>query len=310
LFADVDLEFGAGERLGLVGPNGSGKTTLMRILTGELEPNLGRAEIGPSVRFSRLPQDLVGIDPRVRLIDFIAHENDRGPDAPPDYTLRSFLERLLFRSDQHETEIGKLSGGERRRAQIARLLRERGNVLVLDEPTNDLDLPTLRVLEEALLSFEGGVLFISHDRWFLERVATRVLSIEDGGKVFDYPGGYASYIERRAAQQAAELAKQRAEEERLARAARAAAEATRPTPAAKPKPKLSWAEAKELTGLPPRLEAIEARIAGLEAKLAAPELYRALDSSERVRQINADLETARAEAKRAYARWEDLDSRA
>jgi ATP-binding cassette subfamily F protein uup len=305
LFRNVELELGAGERLGLIGPNGSGKTTLLRILVGELAPEEGAVEIGASVRFSRLPQDLAGIDPRVKLIDFVAHANDRGPDAPPAHTLRSFLERLLFRPDQHETELGKLSGGERRRAQIARLLRERGNVLVLDEPTNDLDLPTLRVLEEALLSFPGTVLLISHDRWFLERVATRILAIEPGGLVVDYPGGYAPYVERRAARaaEAAAAAKQAAE-----RAARAAAPEKTSASAPK-KSKLSWAEQKELDALPARLEQLEARITSIEGSLAAPELYRNIEGNTKAKELTAELARTRAETEAAYARWELLESR-
>jgi ATP-binding cassette subfamily F protein uup len=310
LFRNVELELGAGERLGLIGPNGSGKTTLLRILVGELAPQEGAVEIGASVRFSRLPQDLTGIDPRVKLIDFVAHANDRGPDAPPAHTLRSFLERLLFRPDQHETELGKLSGGERRRAQIARLLRERGNVLVLDEPTNDLDLPTLRVLEEALLTFPGTVLLISHDRWFLERVATRILAIEPAGGaqesvVVDYPGGYAQYVERRAARaaEAAAAAKQAAE-----RAARAAA-AEKTAASAPKKAKLTWAEQKDLEALPARLEQLETRIAELEASLAAPELYRSIEGNTKAKELTAELAKTRAETEAAYARWELLESR-
>ena len=205
--------------------------------------------------------------------------------------VRSFLRMLAFPDSTSDTKVGQLSGGERNRVQLARLLRRGGNLLVLDEPTNDLDLPTLGALEEGLLNFPGCALIVSHDRWFLDRVATAILAFEGDGKVTLYEGSYAFYAERRP-KLAAERTKREAKDTR----------------AAKPvgPRKMSFKEARELKVIEDTIAAAEARVTTLEATLSDPGVFK--DRPTEVQALVAELEAARGEVERLFARWQELDA--
>ncbi|MNK81284.1 putative ABC transporter ATP-binding protein [compost metagenome] len=199
LFEDLTLELAAGDRIGVVGPNGRGKTTLMRMIQG-LEPiDEGRLEVGPTTRFVYADQGRSRLALDKTLYQDVGEGGDYLVSEDRTMTVRSYLTRFLFSSEQQNTLLAKFSGGEQNRAQLAKLLAKGGNVLILDEPTNDLDLSTLRALEEALLVFPGCAFVVSHDRYFLDRVATAILAFEGDGRVTYHVGSYASYLASREA---------------------------------------------------------------------------------------------------------------
>jgi ATP-binding cassette subfamily F protein uup len=188
LFRGVDLDLGPDERLGIVGPNGAGKSTLLDVLGGRLEPTEGTVERGPTVRLGVYDQRGRDLDLGARVRDVVA-----GPTRQPDWEDARFLERFWFDGDAQWAPVGLLSGGERRRLQLVLTLRDKPNVLFLDEPTNDLDLDTLRTLEDVLESWPGAVVVVSHDRAFLERTVTDVVALDDEHAVERLPGGYAGW---------------------------------------------------------------------------------------------------------------------
>jgi ATP-binding cassette ChvD family protein len=194
LFHDLSLELQAGDRIGVVGANGLGKTTLMRMIQGLEPPDAGTIEVGPNTRFVYADQGRSRIALDKTLFQDVGAGGDHLVFEDRTMRVRSYLTRFLFTSEQQNTVLAKFSGGEQNRAQLAKLLAKGGNVLILDEPTNDLDLPTLRALEEALLDFPGCAFVVSHDRYFLDRVATAILAFEGDGKVTYHVGGYASYL--------------------------------------------------------------------------------------------------------------------
>jgi ATP-binding cassette subfamily F protein uup len=212
---------------------------------------------------------------------------------------------MLFDDRFADTPIGTLSGGERNRVQLARLLRKGGNLLILDEPTNDLDLPTLGVLEEALVEFPGCALIVSHDRWFLDRTATAILAFErqpDGtAKVTLHEGTFTAYLER-----TAQIGVGRSAAPKTPQGKPGKVTPTVTTPP-KPKAKLSFKEQKELDGLQPAIEMAEADVVRLEAELADPALYK--DRRADVPKVTESLRVARSEVERLYARWTELEAR-
>ncbi|MBK8978321.1 MAG: ABC-F family ATP-binding cassette domain-containing protein [Planctomycetes bacterium] len=300
----LDLELLRGQRLGVVGPNGAGKTTFVRLCVGELEPDAGTIERGPTVRFGYIDQRRAALHDDKLVYDEVGGGNDHVAVGGRRIRIESFLESFLFPGAMARTRVGALSGGERNRVQLAKLLAIGGNVLVLDEPTNDLDLATLRVLEEALCAFPGTVICVSHDRWFLDRVATRVLHLSPGGahRVWDGPLSFLLErldVEREAARAAA--ARAQAEEKERARRA-AAAKPTAGGPA-----RLSWAERQELDALPERIAAAEDRLRAIDAELGDPALYeRDPAAALRLGQERAAVEASIAAM---FERWEQLERR-
>ena len=285
LFKDVDLEIGRGERVGIVGPNGAGKTTLLKIILGLLAPDRGRVETGETVAAAYVDQTREDLDPEKSVLREIAGEHGTVEIGGRTVRVETLLGRFLFDTAQFQTPVKKLSGGERNRVLLAKLLVQDGNVLVLDEPTNDLDLPTLRALEEALVAFRGTVLVVTHDRWFLDRVATRVLYLDGGGGVREWPGDMTGLLER--------LKEERAPRERKEKTER---------PKAEPR-KLGYREQRELEGLPDRIAERQDEVARLDRQLADPATYARPDVAEIVEKRAA----AAAELERLYARWEELE---
>ncbi len=212
--------------------------------------------------------------------------------------IEGFLDQFLFPGERKQVQVKRLSGGERNRVLLAKLLLRGGNVLVLDEPTNDLDLPTLRALEEALVAFEGSVIVVSHDRWFLDRVATEIVHLDGRGGCTKWGGDVTSLLER--------VAQKRAEEERIDADRRARAVAPPRARAARPK-RLSSREERELAELPSRIETAEARADALTARLSDPALY-AGPAAERAA-VENERSAASEELARLFARWEELEAR-
>ncbi|HEY1552201.1 MAG TPA: ABC-F family ATP-binding cassette domain-containing protein, partial [Kofleriaceae bacterium] len=197
LFKDLTLVMKPGDRIGIVGPNGAGKTTLIRTILGEVPPDSGTVTLGINTRPAYFEQGRSELRDELTVIEEVGDGYDYVDLPTGRVHVRSFLRALAFPDSVADSKIGQLSGGERNRVQLARLLRRGGNLLVLDEPTNDLDLPTLSALETGLLEFPGCALIVSHDRWFLDRVATGILAFDPDGVVRLYEGSYSFYVERR-----------------------------------------------------------------------------------------------------------------
>ncbi|HZS36051.1 MAG TPA: ABC-F family ATP-binding cassette domain-containing protein [Polyangia bacterium] len=292
LFEDLTLVMKPGDRIGVVGPNGAGKTTLVRTILGREPPDSGAVRVGQNTRFAFLDQGRADLRDDRTVLEEVAEGNDHVFLDEGAVHVRTFLRMLLFDDGFADAKVGSLSGGERNRVQLAKLLRRGGNFLVLDEPTNDLDLVTLGVLEEALIDFPGCALVVSHDRWFLDRVATGILAFEGDARVTFYEGDYSSYLARRPPPPAAVQPSAQPVEKRP----------DRPKPAAR---KLSFKERQELDGMEAAIVAAEARAAELQATLADPAVYKTRAAE--VPQLVAALDAARAEIERLYARWQELE---
>ncbi|MCK6445673.1 MAG: ATP-binding cassette domain-containing protein [Planctomycetes bacterium] len=298
----LDVELAPGSRLGIVGPNGAGKTTLIKLLLGELALDSGTREVGETVRFAAIDQMRTDLDPRHTVAEEIAGRNDVVKVGDRTVRIESFLDGFGFPISTQRSSIAQLSGGERNRVLLAKLLLAGGNVLVLDEPTNDLDLATLRALEEALLVFPGAVIVVSHDRWFLDRVATDILYLDGHGGARKHSGDLSSLLEKLGQERAAAALEKRD----APKPAAAASPANRAVPSApKPKKLAPW-ELKELEKLEGEIGRLESEQAELDARLADPTLYTGPKAElERVNQRRA---TIAAELPKLYARWEALES--
>jgi ATP-binding cassette subfamily F protein uup len=305
----VDFTLQRGERVGIVGPNGAGKTTFLRVLLGELPADAGRVVLGARTRIAYYDQQRTALDPEQTLYEAAG-------GSPPGRTgedfvelsgrrvaLRDYLDDLLFPPAVQEMRVKALSGGERNRLLLARLFLQGANVLVLDEPTNDLDLVTLNVLERLLLGFDGSVLLVTHDRYFLDKVATAILAIEGDGRAIRYPGNYEMY---RTLKEQAEAARAGADgSPARARAAPAPGGERRGAARGGGARKLTFNEQRELDAIEPAILAAEERKAGLEATLSDPATYQTAGAT--VPQLRAELDAATAEVERLYARWQELE---
>jgi len=194
LFDELNFNLPQGGIVGIIGPNGAGKTTLFRIITGQEQPDAGEIRIGPSVQLAYVDQSRQTLDDRKTVWQEISGGLDMLKVGNYETPSRSYVGRFNFRGTQQQQSIGELSGGERNRVHLAKVIKSGGNVLLLDEPTNDLDVETLRALEEALLSFPGCAVVISHDRWFLDRIATHILAFEGNSEVVWFEGNYSEYV--------------------------------------------------------------------------------------------------------------------
>ncbi len=283
-----------GDRVGLIGPNGSGKTTLLRLLLGELAPDSGSVRLGTGIELAYFDQLREQLDPERSVFDSVADGADFVEIGGAPQHVHGYLEKFLFPPDRARTPVRALSGGERNRLLLARLFTRTFNLLVLDEPTNDLDIETLDLLEELLLEFSGTLLLVSHDRAFLDNVVTSTLVFEGGGRVGEYVGGYSDWVRQRP----------RAEP---APALRVIAKPTASTVTATKakRRKLSFKEGAELAALPDRIDALEVERNRLYASLSDPALLR--DGSA-VADVQAQIARVDAESAAAVARWEELET--
>ena len=263
---EFSIEIARGERIGIVGPNGAGKTTLLRMLIGDLEPDAGTVELGTNLDIVTIDQRRASLKPETRLADAIADERgDWVSVSGRKRHVASYLQDFLFAPEQWRAPVSSLSGGERGRLALAAALAKPSNLLALDEPTNDLDLETLDLLEDLLASYEGALLLISHDRSFLDRIATAILTTdpEDASQWLRYAGGYQDMIAQRGDAPAMRV---RAPEKKKRNSVDAAPRATKQT-------KLSYKEEYALQTLPARIAELEAKIASLKTALEDPTLY-------------------------------------
>lgn len=199
LFQDFTYHFNKKDRIGIIGPNGCGKSTLLKVLLGQIPPDHGTVEVGQTVQFGYFSQENEHLDENARVIDYVKEVAEYIPTPEGLVSASNMCERFLFDGNMQYTPIGKLSGGEKRRLYLLRVLMAAPNVLILDEPTNDLDIQTLQILEDYLDTFPGILIVVSHDRYFLDRVVTRILSFEEGGQIYQSEGGYEEYRQHKMA---------------------------------------------------------------------------------------------------------------
>jgi ATPase subunit of ABC transporter with duplicated ATPase domains len=204
LIHDLSFVLPPGAIVGIIGPNGAGKTTLFRMITGEEEPDAGAVRLGQTVKLAYVDQSRSALDPDKSVFEEVAEGLEILEFGRVEVNPRAYLSWFNFRGAEQQKKVGVLSGGERNRLHLAKLLKEGGNLILLDEPTNDLDVDTLRALEEALLSFAGSVMVISHDRWFLDRIATHILAFEGESQAVWFEGNYQEYEDDRRRRMGAE----------------------------------------------------------------------------------------------------------
>jgi ATP-binding cassette subfamily F protein uup len=297
LFSKLSLNFEAGTRIGICGRNGLGKTTLLKIILGDLPPTEGTVKTGQLTKFNYVDQGRLKLREERTVFDEIADGTEFVIFGDERLSLRAYLKRFLFTDDRINTQVKYLSGGERSRLLLARVLKNGGNFLILDEPTNDLDLPTLRILEEALIAFEGCVLVVSHDRYFLNRVCNGILAFEGEGLVTYSVGNYDYYLEKKAATAQAEVTAPLAETK--------AAPVEKRATSSKPR-KLTWKEARELEGMEATIMAEEEEIARIEALFLEPDFHR--EYGQQTEEFKHRIAEGREKVAKLYERWQELDA--
>nr|WP_297460339.1 ATP-binding cassette domain-containing protein [uncultured Halomonas sp.] len=312
---DLDLEIQRGDRVGLIGRNGAGKTTLLKILLGELAPSEGQVRLGTNLNVAYFDQLRAGLEPEKTVYDNVAQGSDRVSVGGKDKHVISYLQDFLFTPERARQPVKALSGGESNRLLLAKLFTQPANVLVLDEPTNDLDVETLELLEELLLDFQGTLLLVSHDRAFMDNVVTEVVAFEGEGRVREYVGGYSDWIRQGGKLPPAPWDFDASSVSKQAKAARSEAALDDPAlasvskqPASAKPVKLSYKLQRELDGLPAVIEALEASIAEFEARVGDPDFYRQ-EGDEVTRTLEA-MAKKQAELDAAMERWMELEAMA
>lgn len=298
LFSGLNFKFEAGQRIGITGRNGLGKTTLLKIILGQVQPTLGEVRVGQLTRFNYVDQGRLLLNDDDSVLQAMSDGSDYVMFGNHKIPVRGYLKRFLFTDDRLLTTVRNLSGGERSRLLLAKILRNGGNFLILDEPTNDLDLATLRILEEALIAFGGVVLVVSHDRYFLNRICTGILAFEGEGQVTYSVGCYDYYWEKRQRLLAA-LGPDPGPVKAQEKARRSSSSASKPR-------KLTYKEGKELEGMEERIMEKEARIAEIEAMFAAPDFH--TKYGHQAQALHEEVEATRLEVEKLYARWEELEA--
>lgn len=279
-----------GERIGILGANGAGKTTLIKLLTGALQPDSGTVTIGTNVEMAFLDQLRGELKSELTVGENIASDRDEVVVGGVRKHVYSYLADFLFTPERVRTPVKALSGGERARLMLAKLFLKPSNLLIMDEPTNDLDIETLELLEEQLIAYKGTLLLVSHDREFFDNVVTSTFVLEGDGKVDTYPGGYEDYLRQRTVR-----------EKEKPKVAAAAKEAKRPTN------KLSYNEQRELKALPAMIEELEKEIAAMEAFLSDSDSYNA--DPRKYKDFSDALPDKRAQLERTVDRWAELEER-
>jgi ATP-binding cassette subfamily F protein uup len=298
LIDDFSTAIMRGDRVGIIGPNGAGKSTLLKILLGELKPQRGDVTLGTGLQIAYFDQHRAQLNDALNALDNVAEGREYIELNGQRKHIIGYLQDFLFSPERARAPITRLSGGERNRLLLAKLFAQPSNLLVMDEPTNDLDVETLELLEELLTEYKGTLLLVSHDREFLDNVVSSTLVLEGEGKVGEYVGGYSDWLRQKPSQPSA-----------------TATSAAKPAPVAaapattsnndKPKRKLSYKEARELEQLPARIEQLEGQIAAQAAAMNEPTFYQQDNAA--IQRANNVLAQWQAELDQAYARWSELE---
>jgi ATP-binding cassette subfamily F protein uup len=297
IIRDFTLRIQRGDRIGIVGPNGAGKTTLLKLMTGELEPDSGKVTIAKTLSGIVIDQQRRLMEPQRRVRDVLAHGGDWIEVRGSKKHIKGYLKEFLFDPALADAPVGSLSGGERSRLLLAREFAREANLLVLDEPTNDLDLETLDLLQEVIADYEGTVLIVSHDRDFLDRTVTITLGLDGSGRVDVVAGGYEDWVRKRyeAVRSPAKAGAQ------AARSAGSSKQASPPGPRPSPGHKLSYKDQRDYDRLPGEIERLEAEVAVDEAALHDADLY--VRDPQRFAELTERIARNRAEIEAAELRW-------
>jgi len=285
-----------GDQIGIIGPNGAGKSTLIKVLLGELLPDSGEVSRGTRLQVAYFDQQRDQLDLDKSVMDNVAEGSQHVTVNGRDLHVASYLRDFLFPPERLQSPVSTLSGGERNRLLLARLFARPANLLVMDEPTNDLDVETLELLEELLMEYDGTLLLVSHDRAFLDNVITRSLVFEGGGVIGEFVGGYSDWLAHKKDVKTAVQPTSRAAEK----------SGETPAPAAPKKKKLSYKDQSELDELPRCIEMLEAEQAQLQEAIGEPGFYQ--QNNEKVAATLARLEEVGEALEACYSRWEELDA--
>lgn len=297
-----------GDKVGVIGPNGAGKTTLLKLMLGEIEPASGSVRLGTNLQIAYFDQLRDTLDPNKTLQENVGDGRDNVRVGDTSKHILGYLQDFLFTPERARTEVRFLSGGERNRALLAKLMTKPANVIVLDEPTNDLDSETLELLEEQLVGFDGTVLMVSHDRTFLNQVVTSTIVFEDDG-VNEYVGGYDDWratLSRKEAERVAAAGTNSSTSTTSAASSASKSKSKTKSAQTSSTKKLSYNEQRELDGLPERIEKLESDIAAMHQTMAEPEYYQ--QGGDTIASDAARLKTLEDELAQAYERWEILES--
>ena len=310
LISHFSTEVSRGDRIGIVGPNGSGKTTLLKLILGEIQPDEGDIRLGTNLQIAYFDQMRTRLREDKSLVENVG-------DGQAYITLNgvrrhvlSYLQDFLFSAERARGPISALSGGERNRLLLACLFSHPSNVLVLDEPTNDLDMETLDLLAELLAEYKGTVLVVSHDRDFLDSVATGIFAIEEGGNIFEAVGGYSDYeanrkIREKERANAARIAEEKANSQKSgAQNGQTSIQNAQNSSGTAKKKKRSYNEEREYAALPDKIEKLETEIAEFQTELSKPEVY---TDAKRIVELQKEIATRESELEKAYERYEELD---
>lgn len=291
IYKNFDFIFEPGCRIGIVGRNGCGKTTLLKMLIGELAPDSGEIEVAETVKFNYIDQNRMKLSPEKTVIEEISDDKEFVKLGNETIKVWSYLKRFLFTDERINTTVNRLSGGEKARLIIAKILKDGGNFLILDEPTNDLDLSTLRLLEEALALYDGCVVTVSHDRWFLNRVCNGIMGFEGDGKVVYELGDYDNFLDKR--------------KQRLASTAPEKAEVKSAPSKRQKKTKLSYNEQRELESMEENILEAETAVEELENLFSSPDFYS--EHGDKAAELHEQLEKSQQKLKVMYDRWAELE---
>jgi ATP-binding cassette subfamily F protein uup len=296
LFDNLNLKFTPGMNIGVLGRNGVGKTTLLKIITGLLKPTSGNVEISDNVVFNYIDQERVALNNSNTVLEEISEGKDFITLGSQKITIWAYLKRFLFEDERIKTKVGYLSGGDRSRLMLAKILKQGGNFLVLDEPTNDLDLQTLRVLENALAAFQGCAVIVSHDRFFLNRICSGMLAFEKEGGLRYEEGNYDYYMEKYR-ERVRLLDAQKTREKQTSKSS-SKPKTNRPR-------KLTYKEQKELDSMEETIMSKEERKEEIESLFLDPEFYKTPPDD--VKKLQNELKKLKNELDALYLRWEELE---
>lgn len=293
LFSDFNHEFIPGSRTGIVGPNGCGKTSLLKLITGQLQPSSGTIETAATIQFNYIDQNRITLNLQNTVFEEIGEGNQTTQVGDQRISVWTYLNRFLFSNETINTRIDRLSGGERARLMLAKILKKGGNFLILDEPTNDLDLPTLRLLEEALACYQGCVVVVSHDRYFLNRVCNSIIAMDGNGGIVAGIGDYDYYLNRRVDETPApEITKE--------------SKPTEPElPTQEVTRKLTWKEQRELDGMEKKIGKVEKNITRLENIFIATDFFE--KHGDQTAELTVELEASKSELDQLFERWQELE---
>ncbi len=296
LFENFNFNFEPGKNIGVVGHNGVGKTTLLKIILGEITPTSGKIETGETVEFNYVDQARLLLNDDDSVIKAIGEGNETIQFGKTKLSIWTYLRRFLFSDDRINTQVGKLSGGEKSRLTLAKILARGGNFLMLDEPTNDLDLPTLRILEEALISFEGCVVIVSHDRYFLNRVCNGILALEDNKEIYYSEGNYDYYIEKR-------KTRMKDKEDLKSKEIKVSPASGKRTKSKQKK--LSYKDTLELEQIEEKIIDAESEVERIEKIFTSPDFYQKY--AQQTNELNEQLTEAKEKVRLLYERWDELE---